>query len=294
MAKSAIPVMLLLALRAAVWGADAPGNGNGGLPTGKYAVQVADFRATAVRVREQAASLEGEFQRFIAFARADLPAFHKAAEAEAAAYEDLARAYQAEDLQRVPEIRARIDRAHRVYLLWRERIYEYRKKQGEAAPSEAWFADESRWFPAGAMPELLALDRARRTASQAWRKVAEAIQPELAADDENGGNNGRPDREMLEDLREQAFSASLEREVADMRLEWAIQREKIWTDKKVQSPEIDKTLESLRQAQERRVQLRRDEAARQRSDRRVERDIRQAEHAFRKAYEAAEKEKNKK
>jgi hypothetical protein len=176
----------------------------------------------------------------------------------------------------VQALRKDVDAANRARLIWRERITEWRKRQADAAPSEPWFQEQCRWHQ-GAMPELLALAEARKTAADAWGRVAQAVQPDA-------------DPAALNALKEAAFTADAEREIADLRYTWAHQRDLVWQDKKIQSEELTRRLAELQKLQEDRLALRRAEIEHARKVRQADDAIRAANEQFRKAYETAQQE----
>ena len=126
------------------------------------------------------------------------------------------------------------------------------------------------------MPELLAFAEARKTAADAWGRVAEAIVPGA-------------DPKALKGLKEEAFRADAEREIAEMRYNWAHEREMVWSDKKIGSEEVTRRLAELQKLQESRLALRREEIEHSRKVREAEDAIHAADEAFRKAYEAAQR-----
>lgn len=244
---------------------------------GKYAQAAAEERELARSVREGWAVFVGDLQRHEAFIREDAKLAMKDVEAEAALHLEAAKAFDREDLEEGRRIRASAAEALKRRTAWKERIYDYRRKQAEAAPSEQSYADEMRWhrYP-NAQGELDALCEAKKALSEAWGRVADAAGPDRDAD-------------SLTDLKEAAYSAELERDIAEMRYLWAKQRDEIRNDKKVWSDAMEQRQKELQAVQERRVELKRAEAAREREDRRIEREIRLAVEAYRAAYEEAAK-----
>ena len=94
----------------------------------------------------------------------------------------------------------------------------------------------------------------------------------------------------LVDLKERAYTADAEREMAEWRYNWARERAQMWPDRKVTSPELVKRLEALKAAQEQRLAVRRAEIEQDRKAREAERAMKAAEAEFRKAQEAAQRE----
>jgi hypothetical protein len=242
----------------------------------RYAALARDERDTARRIRDADAELAVDFFRYGGFIKDDLVHTKESAEAEAVLHEKVAAAYDHADVNQVQALRKDVDAANRARLIWRERVTEWRKRQGDAAPSEQWFQEQCRWHQ-GAMPELLALAEARKTAADAWGRVAQALQPGA-------------DPAALNALKEAAFTADAEREIADLRYTWAHERDLVWQDKKIQSPELTQRLSQLQKLQEDRLALRRAEIEHARKVRQADDAIRAANEQFRKAYETAQQE----
>ena len=91
--------------------------------------------------------------------------------------------------------------------------------------------------------------------------------------------------------KEEAYALEAERDIAQWRADWALQRERMQTDKTISTPEITKALERIQEARLKREQLRREAAQRDRRGREIESELRASERAFREAYEAAYAEK---
>ncbi|MDB5323601.1 MAG: hypothetical protein JWN40_5232, partial [Phycisphaerales bacterium] len=222
------------------------------------------------------AVLGNDFFKYNGFIKDDLVHMKESSEAEAVIHERIATAYDHADPEEVQRLRKELEAAYRARLIWRERITDWRKRQGDAAPSEQWFQEQSHWHR-GAMPELMALAEARKTAADAWGCVAEAVQPGA-------------DPIALAALKEQAFTADAEREIADLRYTWAHQRDLILQDKKLQSEDVTRRLAQLQKLQEDRLALRREEIEHDRKIRQADGAIRAADEEFRKAYESAQRE----
>jgi hypothetical protein len=234
-------------------------------------------RDTARRIVDWDAQLATDYFRCGGFVKDDLVQSKKAAEADAAVHDRIAAAYEAGREDEVKRLRDEAKSTERVRLVWRDRIADYRKRQFDAAPSEQWFQEYSRWLGTETMPELSAWAEARKAASEAWGRVAEAAVP--------GADAG-----ALVELKEHAYTADAEREMAEWRYNWARERAQMWPDRKVTSPELVKRLEELRAAQERRLAVRRAEIEQDRKAREAERAMKAAEAEFRKAQEAAQRE----
>ncbi len=249
-------------------------------PTVRYAAQIEDAADTARRTRDAHGAMEGDYGRYGGFVKLDMARYKEACEATAVIFEQIAQAYRVGDIEEVRRLRVQADEAEKTRNLWKYRITELRVKQATAAVNEQWFVQESRYLMEGLLPYLLAMEEAKKSAAEAWGRAAEAFKPGA-------------DLELAEQVREEAFAAEGEREIAVWRWEWAIQRERIWTDKTIKSADMLKAIAQLQTAQERRVQLRRDEIERDRRGREVERQIRAGEKAFHLAYDAAVREKKK-
>jgi hypothetical protein len=100
------------------------------------------------------------------------------------------------------------------------------------------------------------------------------------------------DHDAFEELKERAYALDVEREIGEMRYTWVRDRAALTANdpKGVESPELTQRLEELKKLQEERVAAKRLENERERQERRIDRAIRVADHAYREAHEAAVKE----
>ena len=233
-------------------------------------------RDTAARVRDYDAGLATDSFRYGALAKEDLTHSKQAAEAEAQIHEKIAAAHDRGDEAEAQRLRKDADQASRVNAIWRERISDWRSRQATAAPDEQWFQEQSRWYR-GSLDELMAWSEARKAASEAWGRVAEAIVPGA-------------DLKAVAAVKEEAFTLDAEREIAEMRFTWAYQREQVLQDKKISSPEVTRRLEELKKMQDERVAFRRAEIDRTRRAREIDRALHLADQEFHKAYETAQRE----
>jgi hypothetical protein len=272
---SVILLNLLALVAPAVWAGDKAQEEAEARGRARAAQEERDW---AARLRDETAGLAADYQRAAVFAKTDLAQHKAAAEAEAALHDRMADAHE----RRAPSteaiaIQKEYQRAAKVKMVWRERIVEYRQRQALKAPSQEWWHEESRWSAAGAIPPLLEWSEARKKASEAWGRAAEACAPDA-------------DPNELARLKEEAYAADAECEIAEWRCTWARERERLWENKKVTSDELTQAASKLQQVQEERIRLRRAEIERDRRAREVERQLRAAEIDFRKAHEAAFKE----
>jgi hypothetical protein len=233
-------------------------------------------RDTAARFRDLEGALANDTFRYGAFVKADLVESKKAAEALAVIHEKIAAALVAGDEAELKRLRKAEAAAARLRDLWHDRIGEWRKRQAEAAPDENWFQEQIRW-QRGWLAELLEYVQARKAASEAWGKVADSVTPDA-------------DPGKLIALKDEAYALDAEREIAELKFNWAYQRELVWNDKKLNTEALRKSLAALQKAQEARVAFRREEIERSRRARELDRAISQADKEFRKAFETAQKE----
>lgn len=233
-----------------------------------------DERERAQTVRDEYAQFAVDAAPLDGFAKDDMLKVKEAYEAWARSFEAVAAAWDRNEEKQAWELQRQIGKAAQVAATWRSRVWEYRRRQAEAAPDERWYSDSVRGIPKGAMPEFDALVKAKRAAAEAWGRVAEATAPGA-------------DESLIIELREKAFAADAEREIAEWCSRWANDREWIWSDKKISSEELKRALAELQQSQDQRVALRRADVARDRRLREVERDMRNADARCRKAMDAA-------
>jgi hypothetical protein len=249
-------------------------------PTGKFADMVRGERNRAKYIREDFAGLFANLAQYDGFVKDDIVLAGRAVEEVIALLAKSARAWAREDEAEGKRLRAEVEKAERVANVWRVRLWEWRRRQAEAAPGEAWFRESLRWVRPGAVPELSALVAAKKSTAEAWGKMAEATVPGA-------------DEKVLNAIKEDAFTADAHREIAEWRFNWARQREEIWYEKAVMSPELQEKLAAMRKLQDERVKLRLAEFENERRKRELDRQMGAAENESRKAYYAAREARNK-
>jgi len=250
-------------------------------PKGKFADMVRQDRDRAQYSRHEygdvveSASAGGRFEGIV---KEDLILAKPAFDAEAALLDRAADAWEAEDQPKAQQLRTEAEAATRVKNLWRQRLLEWRRRQGEAAPTESWYHSALAYVRPEARAEVRPLVdaclRTRRAAADAWGRVAEATVPGA-------------DPAAVTDLKEKAYAADAEREMAEWQYVWARERALVWADRQATSDDLVKLDETLRQLHEGRLQLRREQIDRDRRARDLEERTTDAEARFRKAYEAA-------
>ncbi|HSI35586.1 MAG TPA: hypothetical protein VK986_18535 [Tepidisphaeraceae bacterium] len=248
-------------------------------PEIRYKSHIEDALDRARALRDSVGGMEADQSRFIAFIRADLAKYRDVCEVEAKVFEKIAATYKTGDLEAVRKLRVEGEKIERGRLVWKVRINEIRVKQATAAPTEASYVEETRWIPAGVVPDLDRLVDAKRAASEAWARAAEAMTPD-----------GDPDAANV--AREAAYTSDAEREIAQWRFEAALYRERIAADKTVSSDDMARAVERLKVIMAKRETVRREQIARERQERENERDWNLAQRAYREAYDAAVLERN--
>lgn len=264
-----IAACLTVLLPGLAWGAD---------DAARRAQLAQNERDAARQVRDYDAGLVGDYFRLGAFITDDVALLKGATEGEAVVHERIAAAIErGANEEEVKRLRTEQEAATKARMMYRERITEWRSRQFTAAPSEQWFQEYGRWSRAG-IPELLAWGEARKAAAEAWGRVAEGLVPGYDAD-------------ALDNLKEEAYRLDTEREIAEMRFNWAREREQVLQSDKRVTPdgELVKRVEELKRLQEERIKIKRLENERQREVRRLDRSIRSADAAFRKAWESAQR-----
>lgn len=247
-------------------------------PEIRYKNQIEEAAEMARRLRDATATLEADYTAFIAYLRDDLARYRELSEAQALMWDKLTAAYRAGDIEEARKLRIEIEKSERNRTLWRLRIVDLRLKQGQTAPKESAYVDEARWLPPAANTAYDALVDAKRAASEGWGRAADAMYPGA-------------DPAAMTAAKEEAYALEAERDIAQWRAEWALQRERMQTDKTLSTPAMNKALEQIELARTKREQLRREEAQRDRRAREIESELRASERAFREAYEAAYAEK---
>jgi hypothetical protein len=242
----------------------------------RRAASAKNERDVATQVRDSDAGVVGDYFRLGAFITDDVALLKKASEAEAGLHEKIATAIERGDDDAVKRLRAEQEKASRERAVYRERIVEYRNRQFTVAPSEQWFGQYLRWSHTG-MEELMAWGEARKAAAEAWGDVAEACKPGY-------------DVKAMEALKEKAYALEVEQEIAEMRFNWAREREQVLqSDKRVSSAEVNQKVEVLKKLQEERIALRRSQGQQERDVRRLDRSIHAADTEFHNAFTAAQR-----
>jgi hypothetical protein len=158
--------------------------------------------------------------------------------------------------------------------VWRRRIYEYRQAQADAAPTQQWYTETAATVRPGAVAAFQQLVEAKKAASEAWRDVAEAALPDAPP-------------EVIEELKEKAFAAIGEVDVALWRYSWANDLEGLWSEKTVSPEDVAEPLAKLQAAQDKLVALRRKLVEHERSVRQTYADIAKRQNELFQAFGAA-------
>jgi len=250
-------------------------------PEIRYKTQIEDSADFARRMREATNSLEAEYLAFIPFLKPDLTKHRELCDAQAMIWDKVSAAYRTGDVEEVRRLRTEIEASERARVIWKTRITELRLRQARAAPRESDYVEEARWIVPTVHVAFDALVDAKRASSEAWGRAAEAMFPGA-------------DPVAVNNAREEAFAMEAERDIAQWRADWALQRERMQSDKTISSAELTKALDRIQQVRANREQFRREEAQRERRGRELETEMRASERDFREAYEAANAEKHQK
>jgi hypothetical protein len=158
--------------------------------------------------------------------------------------------------------------------VWRKRMFEFRRAQIDTAPSQQWYTETAASVQAGATPAFEKLVEAKKAVSEAWREVAEATVPGAK-------------EETIEALKEKAFAAAAESEIALWQFSWANQLESVWSDKSVTRGDLEAPLAKLTEVQEELISLRRKQVEHERSVRQANAALGKAQQDLFKAFWAA-------
>jgi hypothetical protein len=154
--------------------------------------------------------------------------------------------------------------------IFHQRMFEFRRAQVNAAPKDDWYKEQAANTKETAMPALDAVVKRREAAAEAWAVVAQAAVPDV-------------DRKALIDLKDKAFAAGGEAEIALMQYYWANQLAgMLESDKSITKDDIKDSLEKLTKAQEELIAARRKQIE-------IERDIRNGHVDVSKANEEVHK-----
>lgn len=241
---------------------------------GKYADSVRFWRQRTWDVRDESASLIARMQEYADFVKDDLPHARTAYEAQAKAAEKIADLWEREDDKAAVAAQREYEKAVAISLVWQTRLWEWRRRQAEAAPSEQAYRNELSWTPQAVVPFLEDVIRCRKAAADAWGRLADATVP--GAD---------PNR--LEALKDQAMAADARCEMALWKRTWASRREETWYDKTLASDALRAAFDQLDRLHERRLRLREAQIESDREARHADRQIQEMESQARRAYEAA-------
>ncbi len=243
-------------------------------PRGKHAGMVRFCWARAQSIRSDFEEFALAMQRYGGFVLDDIPKARPASEAHAACFDRAAAAWEREDENEARRLMKEADRLEQDVQIWHTRLWEWRRRQAESAPTEKWYRDEVRWQPKGAMAAFDEFFSARRAVTDAWGTLAEATVPGA-------------DAQQLLDLREQAYSAEAECDMAEWRMKWTRTREDILRDKELTSPQIKRILDQWLKAQQERLSIRQADIQRDRRVRMLDAELKQSEQDLRLAVEAA-------
>ncbi len=155
---------------------------------------------------------------------------------------------------------------------WRKRMFEFRRAQSNAAPTQQWYMEIASVAREGALPELCNLVEGKKAASEAWRDVAEATVP-----------GASPQR--IDELKEKAHAAMGEADIALWRFFWSNERAGMFaSDQRVTKEDVEAPLSRLIALQDELSALRRRQIEHERKVRQVQMDMTQAQSELVKAF----------
>lgn len=157
---------------------------------------------------------------------------------------------------------------------WRER-FERRVRQFDIAPNEWWYNDNRRWLFRGGESLVNDWCEARKTASEAWGKLAEMTTPE------------RSDLE-IQALYDAASVATVDAQVAESKLGFRREFNEVIENRAI-TPEVDAKLKVLQQTVDDQIEVGRQRDALERKSRILDQQRRQQQDELRKIYERAKK-----
>jgi hypothetical protein len=182
------------------------------------------------------------------FVRPDLPKIKADYVAQSERWNQLADAYAQGNPTAIADLRAKTDAGNATIALWKERL-DAREKEAEVAPSETKFLTSRIGLGPLARDALANLIEVKKDAADAWCLVAEATVPGV-------------EREHLADLREKANLAASEVDIATTAFEIAQHRDRFVRDAaSLADPKVDAALARLRELDDQRLALQRDDAA---------------------------------
>lgn len=243
-------------------------------PRGRFADEVRAMRGRAMYIRQEFASMSGAIIGLDGFIKDDLVDAKQAFDTFIGLVEQSARAWQNENETEAKRLRGEADKAERICDVWRTRLWDYRRRQAEIAPTEQWFSAFTRWTAKEAMAELNAWVIARQAAADAWGTLAEATVPDA-------------DPHRIDELKEQAFAADARAEIAEWQAAWSRSREEILYDKTLSSAELTARINALQNACAQRIKLRQEQIQFDRQRRRLDANVQNALADLRKAYDSA-------
>ena len=229
-------------------------------PGGRFAPQARYEQDTARTARDQWENLAGESARFATYLEGDIQAGRQAAEALARAHEQVAEALLRDDEKGAAALRDKVRAAEKARDLWYQRIWEFRRRQYELAYTERSFRDDQRWVKPAVQGAFDRFVEARRAGSEAWGAAARATAPGM-------------DEARQAMLKEEAYAADAEVDIAEALLQWARAREEMTQDRRIVTPQLLEKLEQVEALQQEKARLRRLDAGRERERRELERKL---------------------
>lgn len=258
-------ICLVIALGMAAGTAPAQGDAD---PAVQYAAQAEQARAAAQRLKDEYDGLVASAWEIEAVAKDDLAQAGAVYDGIAARYQQAADAWLRGDVAEAQALQSQADKSQADKDVWRQRISEIRRAQFDAMPTEQWHADLARITRPGALEAFNRCVAARKAAAEAWRDLAEATVPGA-------------DPEALNEMKEKAFTARSEAEIALWEFHWANQIESLWgEDPVVSAADVPEPLAVLRKLQQERADLKRKETEIERRERELNAEMRAAHEAL--------------
>lgn len=192
-----------------------------------------------------------------------------------AGFEDAAKAWSSGDDAEAQKLHAAAQTAMPSKDVWRQRMFEYRFAQSNAAPTEQWYTETVAIAREGALPAFQNLVEKKKGASEAWRNVAEAAVPGVSP-------------QLIDELKEKAFAAMGEADIASWQFNWSNQLEGLLSsDMTVSKEDVEAPLAKLLARQEDLASLRRKQIENERSIRQALAETGKAQEELNKAFWAA-------
>lgn len=266
-----LALIVMLQLCGAVWAQDVAKETP---PAERFADNIRSARTLAKSLNDEYSQMAGDLQPYLAYAGDDLAKTKEVYASLTSDLENAAAKWEQGDDVAATALFKKAQQGLAPRDVWRTRLTQWRRPQAELAPTEDWCRQNEAGARPAALPDFRRLVAAKKAAAEACGAVADATVPGA-------------DPVALNELKEKAYAARVESEIANWEYHWANRLDGMWFDKGVTKDEIEKPLAALLLSQQELIKLERERITHERRVREAQVALTKAEQGFGEAFWAA-------